>query len=269
MLCHLTHNCGSWVGVTDVQIRRLQAPLLRALRLALGLHVNGRPTCSDAEVLSQAKWQSMRACLTQRRLAHLRRILLHAPAATIGLVFAAHGWKHQVLDDLRWLQALTEEFRARPDPETDVQFWIARALAPSWHQDLRVFSSCFSTCDVRPTPQVAAEQTCYECGQVFGSMQKLRTHQSRVHGIHNPFYWWIGDLSQCPSCLVEFHLASRLIQHLAFSTKPCGALVREHLPVLDMCKPCARAVVSKRWNATLPATKAQGPLPKWATSFRF
>ena len=120
------YNCVSWFALSEAQVKRLQAPIVRALRFAHGKWgKDGKPVGTEQELLQEACWPVMHAELAIRRLKLFRRMLLKAPSASFAIMHAANGWRKQVVSDLRWLQALSElEVRARPDPDIDSAFWV-------------------------------------------------------------------------------------------------------------------------------------------------
>ena len=53
------------------------------------------------------------------------------------------------------------------------------------------------------------------CGDTFSSHRGLSAHRWSKHRIKNSVRQYIGDVSCCPICKVDFHSRARLIKHLS------------------------------------------------------
>ena len=118
-------------------------------------------------------------------------------------------------------------------------------------------------------------RSCAICNTSFLTVQKLKLHQYRVHGIKHPLRRHITGNS-CPCCLRYFHTRNTVLHHLRYPTRHCYKRLFEQQPFLSKeesdqldeqeneRQKQARKAGQPEASARLPFFTLQGPHEAWA-----
>ena len=211
---------------------------------------------------------------SSRHLIFFVRLARKAPPPILRLALltleAPRSWLGTVRSILKAVWCRLGAESALPDPEVSLFEWFQAAHfvdKPCLKLWIRTAMACFpfGGTQVQAGPQLAAEQVCYECGKVFGSLAALRAHCHNKHGYVNPCVARVCT-TYCVACGVEFHTSARLVTHLRRSggDSACAMYYSSEVPLLEPDERVEQAAAERQCQRGLSVkTLHLPPVPRF------
>jgi len=231
VISRLVFGVHTWTEFSGQARRILNNVYMRVWRRVLGDPRFQRTAWIDAEVRNLLGVPSLDCYIRQRRLIYFSRLTrvdfdaLHAVLQAKDKFGAKLPWIKMLTHDLCVLrQALPGKLAEMPDPQESLQlYWnLAKNFPVEWKRLVKLYV------EAKDDPQHRKKQTCKRkaesysmlyrcdiCEDAFGSHRSLAAHRWSKHRIKSSVRQYVGDISSCPICKVEFHTRSRLIKHLS------------------------------------------------------
>ena len=159
----------------------------------------------------------------------------------------------------------------------------ALPLPPPWVREMETPPSAGgASSPPEPTPHAGSEAepasfACPDCGVVKASFKALSSHRSRVHGTRARAAPAVFG-TVCLTCMKQFHVKSRLVNHLLHASPDCFVRATAHLDpappeIPEQLCVAETAVRQRRLRAggrvtefDVPSFRIPGPLPQWAAA---
>ena len=115
----------------------------------------------------------------------------------------------------------TKKLESMPKPEENVQKWhdLISSWPAQWNQMIDLYFE--EKEDEEATRQKNKDCTgqrneckCDRCGLTCYTFKELASHRWHKHKMRSPIRNYVGDVSECPVCGVDFRSRTRLIKHL-------------------------------------------------------
>ena len=242
VLSRLTHNVGSWTGLTLSEQAAWQKGCMRLYRFLV-------PAKAAAEHLDCARLCAMTMMPAPLQLLRLERLrllnqcalkgfssLLHLVEGTVG---SSHCWLAEALDDVRWLVDLRPIPSALAFRDLDVSelfkalqerpAGLAHVLPKAWS---RAVSTVETNDFMRFTEATRTSSKCLLCGKECKGKQGLQVHMSRRHGELIQARVYAPD-HRCHACKKCFATRERVIKHLSRRSPACLSFLQQHTAPLS------------------------------------
>eukprot|EP00438_Fugacium_kawagutii_P033790 Skav218504 [mRNA] locus=scaffold3758:237968:241249:+ [translate_table: standard] len=243
-----------WQSLSEVQLQRLQAFVVRAYRHVLhSRNFRQGAHSTDAQVWARLEAPDALDLIRAARLRHLRHVLLHGPALLLALLRTqvdgkVASWFSLVREDMLWMQGFVPCLASLGDPSLQWDRWCAFIVAPQngWQGKckravrlsaqarvgLAQQSLLEAACDKSDglgvgrqlegqAPEPAVRHACPTCHKSFASGTALAAHQTLQHGTTASVRAWMPDPLVCGACLKRFGATQKLRQHLQYARGRC------------------------------------------------
>ena len=238
VLSRLTHNVGAWAGLSKAEALAWQGGVLRIFKCLLtGAQAKHDAHVSQTDICELVGLPSPAHLLALERLRLLGQLCRCHCAPTLALLEAGIGarrcWLTDVCSDLRWAAGLLPRHLPaswRTDLSIDIVFeWIQ--AAPRLYG--RIHAKLWAKAAVLPgasrgliSQEPAASQLapCPLCSFRAKNRTGLAAHLAHAHGLRSVTRR-LAASSTCPSCLINFHTRTRVLQHLRRHS-PCFQALR-------------------------------------------
>ena len=134
-------------------------------------------------------------------------------------------WVQLLTHDLQILkQALGDRMHDMPDPAKDLHsYWqLAKQFPHEWKQLVHMYFCIKDDPECQPKRKIEevprdciTQHICHQCGIAFSDRKQLAAHNWAKHRVKSSFREFIGDVSECPVCGVDFRTRARLVKHLS------------------------------------------------------
>ena len=242
VLSRLTHNMGSWAGLTLSEQAAWQKGCMRLYRFlvpakAAADHIDCVRLC--AMTLMPAPLQLLKL----ERLRLLNQCAIKGFSSLLQLVEGTVGsspcWLAEALQDVRWLVDIRPVPSALALKDLDVAelFHALQArssgfvhlLSPAWG---RAVLTVETTDFVRFADAERASLKCLLCGKACKGKQGLQVHMSRRHGELIQARYYAPD-HRCHACKKGFATRERVIKHLSRRSPACLVFLQQHVSPLS------------------------------------
>ena len=242
VLSRLTHNVGSWAGLTLSEQAAWQKGCMRLYRFLV-------PAKAAADHIDCARLCSMTLMPAPLQLIKLERLRLLNQCAIKGFssllqlvegtVGSSHCWLTEALEDVRWLVELRPVPSALALQDLDVaELFKALQARPSGLAHLlpAAWSRVVHNVEVKDFMKFAdsarTSLKCLLCGKDCKGRQGLQVHMSRRHGelIQARFY---APDHRCHACKKCFATRERVIKHLSRRSPACLSFLQSHTPPMS------------------------------------
>ena len=240
----LLYQCESWPQHAQGIQQQLESTYMRGYRAAAKCLSHSATTDhkTDDWTLTQVERVPLADVIRVRRLRYLAAILTSGPATLRALLDLTWdkptSWTSQLNADFDWLKSST---RADDFPDAgDTDAWLdsirkdtdifLKKLTAAWkrHKEWRLeelrrreWARELLKQDPVPEPPTQLDVVlCYDCGEVFPSVQAWRTHRTQKHTVrYDAQRYAIGGY--CAACGRHQRSRARLLYHLRYSSKAC------------------------------------------------
>lgn len=132
----LFYGAAVWTGLADQQIKRVEAALMRMIRLVIGNGFWNQEACvSDDALRAQFELPTFRVTLAKLRLTYLPAVANFEQSFYLDALHAENhqgqGWLEEVRHDLQWMHSIV-----------DIPFNLPDGTAESWAPFLTQVGKC-------------------------------------------------------------------------------------------------------------------------------